>query len=138
VSLVARHLEANGIPTVIIGSALDVVEHCGVPRFYFTDFPLGNPCGHPWRPDMQSDILRQALALLESANAPRKTVKAPFAWHEQGVVWRARYGRVDPANREHLLKLGDERRRRQEQSRRRSIDKASSGNSKETSDAYQR
>ena len=49
-SLVARHLEANGLPTVIIGSALDVVEHCGVPRFLFTDFPLGNPCGHPWQP----------------------------------------------------------------------------------------
>jgi D-proline reductase (dithiol) PrdB len=43
ISLVARHLETNGIPTVIVGSALDVVEHCGVPRFYFTDFPLGNP-----------------------------------------------------------------------------------------------
>jgi D-proline reductase (dithiol) PrdB len=33
VSLVARHLETNGIPTVIVGSALDIVEHCGVPRF---------------------------------------------------------------------------------------------------------
>ena len=33
VSLVGRHLEANGISTVIVGSALDVVEHCGVPGF---------------------------------------------------------------------------------------------------------
>ena len=110
VSLVARHLEANGIPTVIIGSALDVVEHCGVPRFYFTDFPLGNPCGHPWRPDMQRDIVRAALGLFEAAKAPRTTVKAPFAWKEDGAVWRARYGRVEPADRERLLKLGDERR----------------------------
>jgi D-proline reductase (dithiol) PrdB len=113
VSLVARHLEANGIPTVIIGSALDIVEHCGVPRFYFTDFPLGNPCGHPWRPDMQREILRQALGLFETAKTPRTTVKAPFAWKEDGAVWRARYGRADPADRERLLKLGDERRRRQ-------------------------
>jgi D-proline reductase (dithiol) PrdB len=113
VSLVARHLEANGIPTVIIGSALDIVEHCGVPRFYFTDFPLGNPCGHPWRPDMQREILRQALGLFETAKTPRTTVKAPFAWKEDGAVWRARYGRADPAERERLLKLGDERRRRQ-------------------------
>ena len=110
VSLVARHLEANGIPTVIIGSALDVAEHCGVPRFYFTDFPLGNPCGHPWRPDMQREIVRQALGLFETATAPRTTVKAPFAWKEDGAIWRARYGRVDPARREQLLKLGDERR----------------------------
>jgi hypothetical protein len=113
VSLVARHLEATGIPTVIIGSALDVVEHCGVPRFYFTDFPLGNPCGHPWAPDMQREIVRGAIGLFEIAKASRTTVKAPFAWKEDGAIWRARYGRVDAENRERLLKLGDERRARQ-------------------------
>ena len=63
-SLVARHLEANGIPTVVIGSALDVVEHCGVARFVFTDFPLGNPCGHPYARDMQKSIVAQALRLV--------------------------------------------------------------------------
>jgi D-proline reductase (dithiol) PrdB len=112
-SLVARHLEANRIPTVIIGSALDVVEHCGVARFYFTDFPLGNPCGHPYERDMQREIVRSALALFATATAPRTTVKAPFAWKEDGAIWRARYGRVTPENREQLLKLGNERRARQ-------------------------
>jgi D-proline reductase (dithiol) PrdB len=113
VSLVGRHLEANGIPTVIIGSALDVVEHCGVPRFYFTDFPLGNPCGHPWQPDMQREIVRQALTLFETAKAPRTTIKAPHSWWEDGAIWRARYGRVDPADKKRLLMLGEERRRQQ-------------------------
>jgi D-proline reductase (dithiol) PrdB len=112
-SMVARHLEANGIPTVIIGSALDVVEYCGVPRFYFNDFPLGNPCGHPWKPEMQRDIVRQALHLLETARGPRTTVKSPFTWHEDGAVWRARYGRVNPAEKERLFALGEERRRQQ-------------------------
>jgi len=111
VSLVARHLEANGIPTVIIGSALDVVEHCGVPRLLFTDFPLGNPCGHPWRRDMQKAIVRQAIGLLEQATAPRTTVNAPYRWKDD-PGWRARYGRVDPAQRDQLLALGEERRRR--------------------------
>jgi D-proline reductase (dithiol) PrdB len=113
VSLVGRHLEANGIPTVIVGSALDVVEHCGVPRFYFTDFPLGNPCGHPWEPDMQREIVRQALTLFETAKTPRTTIKAPYSWWEDGAIWRARYGRVDPADKERLLKLGEERRMQQ-------------------------
>ncbi len=113
ISLVARHLEANGIPTVIIGSALDVVEHCGVPRFYFNDFPLGNPCGHPWQPAMQRDIVRQALRLLETAPGPRTTVKSPFTWHQDGPVWRPRYGRVDPADKQRLFALGEERRRQQ-------------------------
>lgn len=113
VSIVARHLEANGIPTVIIGSALDVVEYCGVPRFYFNDFPLGNPCGHPWQPAMQHEIVRQALRLLETAAGPRTTVKSPFTWHEDGALWRARYGRVDAADKERLFALGEERRRQQ-------------------------
>ncbi|MBX3503033.1 MAG: hypothetical protein KF889_26605 [Alphaproteobacteria bacterium] len=110
-SLVARHLEANGIASVIIGSALDVVEHCGVARFLFTDFPLGNPCGHPWDRVMQEKIVRQALGLLADASALRTTLKAPFGWKASDPEWRARYGRVDPAERERLLALGEERRR---------------------------
>lgn len=113
-SLVARHLEANGIPTVIIGSARDVVEHCGVPRFLFTDFPLGNPCGHPGRRDMQESVLRLALEMLETAPGPRTSMMAPFAWKEEGAAWRPRYGRVDPAELPHLRALGDERRRQQQ------------------------
>ena len=116
-SLVARHLEANGIPTVIIGSALDVVEHCGVPRFLFTDFPLGNPCGHPWDREMQEKIVRQALDLLATATGPRTTVNAPFSWKQSDPGWRARYGRVDPAERERLLALGEQRRRQKAKAR---------------------
>jgi D-proline reductase (dithiol) PrdB len=112
VSLVARHLEANGIATVIIGSALDVVERCGVPRFVFTDFPLGNPCGHPWRRDMQTRIVALALQALENTPRPRSTVRAPFAWKDD-PGWRDRYGRVDLADREQLMALGRARRERQ-------------------------
>ena len=109
-SLVARTLEAAGLPTVIIGSALDVVEHCGVPRFVFTDFPLGNPCGPPDRRDVQRAVVELALGLLSDAEKPRTTVRAPFDWHDPD--WRGRYGRVDPAKRERLRQLGDQRRAR--------------------------
>ena len=50
VSLIARYLEENGIPTVVMGCAKDIVEHCGVPRFLFSDFPLGNAAGKPKDP----------------------------------------------------------------------------------------
>jgi D-proline reductase (dithiol) PrdB len=43
----------------------------------------------------------------------RTRVKAPFPWKEDGGVWRTRYGRVDPTEKELLLKLGEERRRQQ-------------------------
>jgi D-proline reductase (dithiol) PrdB len=110
VSLVARHLEAAGLPTVIIGSALDIVEHCGVPRFVFTDFPLGNPAGPPDRRDVQRATVELALGLLSDAGKPRTTVRAPFEWHDPD--WRRRYGRVDAAEAERLRKLGVERRAR--------------------------
>jgi hypothetical protein len=109
VSLVARHLEANGIATVIIGSARDIVEHCGVPRFLFTDFPLGNSCGKPWDVEMQRRVVGYALDLLESATCARTTIQAPFVWSED-ASWRERYGRVDPSQTEKLRRMGEARR----------------------------
>jgi D-proline reductase (dithiol) PrdB len=87
VSLVARHLEANGIPTVVFGCARDIVEGCGVPRFVFCDFPLGNPCGKPFDAGMQRDIVNLGLELLERATAPGTTVVAPYTWGDD--TWKA-------------------------------------------------
>lgn len=111
-SLVARHLEANGIPTVIIGSARDIVEHCGVARFLYTDFPLGNPCGRPYDREMQDDLIRQGLALFDQSLAPRTTVQTPFIWGKD-EQWRDLYLRVDDSNREELKALGKKRREQQ-------------------------
>ena len=94
-SLVARHLESNGIPTVVIGSAKDIVEQCGVPRFLFSDFPLGNPCGRPYDRRMQRAIVGTALDLLETARHPRTTIQAPFQWDAKGE-WRATYMALTP------------------------------------------
>ena len=80
VSLAARHLEAHGIPTVIMGCAKDIVEHCGVPRFLFSDFPLGNPAGRPFDVPSQVQTLELALRVLESAPAARTTVQSPLRW----------------------------------------------------------
>ena len=110
-SLIARHLEQNGIPTVVIGSARDIVEYAGVPRFVFTDFPLGNPAGLPWQPDMQKAIVAQALDLLDHATHPQTTVTAPFHWNGD-PGWRAVYNRVTPENADYLRQKGEERRRK--------------------------
>ena len=81
-----------------------------MPRFVFNDFPLGNPIGHPDRPDMQREVVRLALGLLETAPGPRTTLVTPFAWKDD-PAWRGRYGRVDPAERERLIAIGEERRK---------------------------
>ncbi len=81
-SLVSRHLEANGIPTVVFGTAKDIVEHCGVARFVFVDFPLGNSCGRSFDADHQHEVIELGLRLLETAVAPRTTVQAPAVWSD--------------------------------------------------------
>ena len=111
-SLTARRLEADGIATVVMGSARDIVEECGVARFLFTDFPLGNPCGKPWDTQMQHSIVGSALNLLDRAWMPRTTVQTPFHWDND--VWRDAFMRVDDSNREALARAGEERRRRQD------------------------
>jgi hypothetical protein len=80
VSLVARYLEEQGIPTVVFGCARDIVEHCGVPRFVFSDFPLGNPTGRPYDPASQRHVLELGLGLLETATGPRTTIQTPYVW----------------------------------------------------------
>lgn len=81
-SLVARELEAAGIPTVILGAAKDIVETVGVPRFAFSDVPLGNSAGRPHDLASQQVALECALRLLETAPGPRTTWQTPIRWAE--------------------------------------------------------
>lgn len=96
------------MPTVILGSALDIVTHCAAPRFAFTDFPLGNPCGKPYDIDMQRAIVGAAVGLIEQAKAPGAVVRAPFAWGSD--EWRDGYMRVRPEDVEKLAAMGAARR----------------------------
>ena len=86
-SLVARHLEAHGISTVIMGCAKDIVEHCGVPRFLFSDFPLGNSGGLPFDVPSQTQTLELALRVLETAPAARTTIQSPLRWNAD-AAWK--------------------------------------------------
>ena len=90
VSLAVRHLEAHGIPTVIMGCAKDIVEYCGVPRFLWSDFPLGNSAGRPFDVASQAQTLELALRVLESAPAARTTVQSPLRWSED-ASWKRDY-----------------------------------------------
>jgi hypothetical protein len=92
-SLAARMLEENGIATVVMGCAKDIVEHVGVPRFLFSDFPLGNAAGRPKDPVSQAFTLNLALTVLETAPAPRTTVQSPLRW-SASPDWKLDYCNV--------------------------------------------
>ncbi len=110
-SLAARTLETAGIPTVVVGSARDIVEECGVARFVFVDYPLGNPCGKPDDVADQRSIVDLALDVLDGAITPRTTVQAPNRWGSDD--WRANYMPVTDENRGALRAAGERRRAKQ-------------------------
>src|ERR1700755_2071789 len=103
VSLVARHLEANGIATVVMGCAKDIVEHAAVPRFLFSDFPLGNSAGKPHDVASQAQTLELALGLLESASGARTTMQSPLRWSED-ASWKLDYTNIAQMSPEELAR----------------------------------
>lgn len=102
-SLVARQIEAAGIPTVVMGVAKDIVEHAGVARFLFSDFPLGNSAGRPHDPASQDATLEHALRLLESAPGPRTTMQSPLRWAASGD-WKLDYLNLERIGPEELAR----------------------------------
>lgn len=105
-ALAARALEEAGFATVLMGCAKDIVERCGVPRFLFSDFPLGNAAGRPDDQASQEDTLRLALYLLQSAPAPRTTVQSPQRWSAD-PSWKADYAGLHHLSAEEIARRRD-------------------------------
>ncbi len=103
ISLVARHLEANGISTVVMGCAKEIVEHAAVPRFLFSDFPLGNSAGKPHDADSQAYTLELALRVLETAPAAQTTVQSPLRWSSD-AAWKRDFNNVAALSAEELAR----------------------------------
>ncbi len=101
VALAARALEASGIATVIMGCAKDIVEHVGVPRLLFNDFPLGNGAGKPKDVGSQDETLEFALSLLEQATVPRAMVQSPLRWSAD-AAWKLDYCNTDRLSAEDM------------------------------------
>jgi hypothetical protein len=89
VGLVARHAEAAGIPTLCMTSARDITRAVNPPRASFLDFPLGHTTGKPHEPDLQRQILVEALSSFETMTAPGSMKELPFRWSED-EEWKRR------------------------------------------------
>lgn len=101
ISLLARYLEGSGIATVIIGAAKDIVEYCGVPRFVFNDFPLGNAAARPQDPKSQQTIFNLALDTLELAPGPRTTVQSTLRWSDD-PHWKLDYMNIERLSKKEI------------------------------------
>ena len=94
VSLAAVALERAGVASVVMGCAKDIVEHVGVPRLLFSDFPLGNAAGRPHDVASQDLTLELALRLLETAPTARTTVASPLRWADSDD-WKLDYCNIE-------------------------------------------
>ena len=87
--LVARHLEAAGIPTLCVTSALDITNAVRPPRAAFLDYPLGHTTGKPGEPELQRRIMIEALDAFTSLTSPGTVKTLPFRWSDD-ESWKDR------------------------------------------------
>jgi hypothetical protein len=81
VCLIARHFENLGLPTLILGSALDILEAGQPPRAKFLNYPLGFESGKFEDKINQLEVVREALSGFETIEKP-SILKMEFEWPE--------------------------------------------------------
>lgn len=86
-----------------MGCAKDIVEHAGVPRFLFSDFPLGNAAGKPRDVPSQAFTMELALKVLESAPGPRTTVQSPLRW-SGNPDWKLDFSNIERLSEEEIAR----------------------------------
>jgi len=80
VPVLARTLEEAGLSTILVTMMPFWVEKIGVPRTLVVEFPFGHTLGQPHNVAQQMRVIRQALAVLETAEAPGTIVHSPETW----------------------------------------------------------
>jgi hypothetical protein len=80
VPVLARTLEAAGLATILATPMPFWAEKIGVPRTLAVEFPFGHTLGQPHDAVQQTRVIRQALAVLETARVPGTIVHSPETW----------------------------------------------------------
>jgi hypothetical protein len=83
VGLVARKIEAAGIPKVTLNMIWPIQRRVGMPRVAAIEHPFGRPYGDVGDEDTQRAVLRAAIAVFEKAREPGHIEHLPFVWHEE-------------------------------------------------------
>ncbi len=81
--LVARVIEAAGIPTVSLNMLWPYQRIVGMPRVAAIEHPFGRPYGDVGDAATQRAVLRASLRVAEVAREPGHVEHLPFVWHER-------------------------------------------------------
>jgi len=78
--VLARLLEAAGLPTVVVTMMPSIASALNAPRIVGVEFPFGHPFGMPHDRDMQRRVLLTALTVLAGAPKPGTRIDLDIAW----------------------------------------------------------
>ena len=88
--VLARRIEAAGIPTVIVTMMPAIAEQLLAPRIVGVEFPFGHPFGQPDDRATQRTVLELALRVLAGASAPGARVDVDIVWPQpRGEAYKA-------------------------------------------------
>ncbi len=68
-------------------SALDITQAVNPPRAVFLNFPLGHQTGKPNQPELQRQIVRDAMRAFEMISKPGSIVELPYVWDPYDRGW---------------------------------------------------
>lgn len=80
VGLIAREVEARGIPTLSMSSAYSITRAVNPPRAVYLDYPLGHTSGKPLDQHNQLAIMRDTLAAFAAINSPGEIHHLAYEW----------------------------------------------------------
>jgi hypothetical protein len=115
VGLIAREVEAAGIPTLCMTSACDITQAVNPPRAVFVNYPLGHQTGKPDDPENQRAIVRDALSAFETISKPGTIVELPYVWDANDRRWEETDytpGFLPPRPKKAAADLAEQERRR--------------------------
>ncbi len=75
-------MEENDLPTVVLTPVPEFHNAVGIPRSAAIAYPFGRPVGEVHDQQGQRDVLRAAIAMLETADTPGEIKHLPFVWPE--------------------------------------------------------
>lgn len=78
--LIARIIEAAGIPTVCLIGLRDIAEKVRPPRSLHLKWPFGHPLGEAGNRFQQLTVLAYALEMFYTVSAPATIVAPPWTW----------------------------------------------------------
>jgi hypothetical protein len=90
VPVLARRIEAAGIPTCVVTMMPQTASELLTPRVVGVEFPFGHPFGRPGDRDVQRRVLTTALQVLAGADQPQTRVDIDLEWPEpRGQAYKA-------------------------------------------------